>query len=178
MSILDGPSFGCYHGFLDSGLLLIGKLLTQGSPVAKLNSSLYVWPQQCYVCRSGAFKFARLVPCCDVRYDFHIKVMFNSGHVFFLSFLFIFTYWCPMRFNVVQDQLTLPMHLGFLVFCIMFYGSLFFLLWFFACLLCCMSFFDLRLLITPLVSSSCSHLDMWCSPFTKINTVSTWKYNM
>jgi len=175
------PSFGSYHGFLDSELLLICKLLNQGSPVAKLKSSLYLshkWPQQCYVCRSGEFKFARLVPCCDVRYDFHIQVMFNSGHVFFLSFVFIFAYWCPMGFHVVQDQLTLPMHLGFLVFCIMFYGSLFFLLWFFAWRLCCMSFFDLRLLITPLVSSSCFHLNMWCPPFTKINKISTWKHNI
>jgi hypothetical protein len=66
------PSFGTYHGFLDSGLLQIGKLLKQGFPVAKLNSSLYLshkWPQQCSVCRSGAFKFARLVSCCDVLYE-------------------------------------------------------------------------------------------------------------
>jgi hypothetical protein len=46
-----------------------------------------------------------------------------------------------------------------LVFCIMFYGSLFVLLWFFAWLLCCMSF-DLLLLITPLLSASCSCLAM------------------
>jgi hypothetical protein len=31
------PSLGAYHGFLDSGLLQIGKLLMQGFPVAKLN---------------------------------------------------------------------------------------------------------------------------------------------
>jgi len=30
---LIAPSFGSNHGFLDSGLLLIGKLLKQGFPV-------------------------------------------------------------------------------------------------------------------------------------------------
>jgi hypothetical protein len=112
------PSFGTYHGFLDSGLLQIGKLLKQGFPVAKLNSSLYLshkWPQQCSVCRSGAFKFARLVSCYDVLYDFHVKSIFDSGHVFFMSFVFIFAYWCPTQFHVMQDLLTLPEHLGFLV---------------------------------------------------------------
>ena len=112
------PSFGVHHGFLDSGLLQIGKLLKQGFPVAKLNSSLYLshkWSQQCSVLRSGAFKFARLVPCCDVFYDFHVKSMFDSGHVFFMSFVFIFAYWCPTQFHVMQDLHTLPEHRGFLV---------------------------------------------------------------
>jgi hypothetical protein len=36
------PPFGAYHGFLDSGLLQIGKLLKQGFPVAQLTSSLYL----------------------------------------------------------------------------------------------------------------------------------------
>ena len=121
---LIATSFGSYDRFLDSGLLLIGKLLKQGSLVAKLMSSLYLchtWSQQCSVCRSGAFKFARLVPCCDVRYDFHVKSMFDSGNVLIMSFVFIFAYWCPTRFHVVQDLLTLPEHTWFLIGCMLFY---------------------------------------------------------
>ena len=45
-----------------------------------------------------------------------------------------------------------------LVFCVMFCGSLFVLLSFFFWTLCCLSFFDLRILITPLVSSSSSSI--------------------
>jgi hypothetical protein len=48
-----------------------------------------VFPQQCSVCRSGAFKFVRLVPCSDVRYEFHVKSMFDSSNVLFISFVFI-----------------------------------------------------------------------------------------
>ena len=36
-----------------------------------------------------------------------------------------------------------------------------------------MSSFDLRLLVTPMVSSNYSHLSMWCSPSKKIDNVST-----
>ena len=53
-------------------MLHIGKLLKQGFTVSKLKSSLYLshkWPQQCSVCLSEAFKFARLVPPCDIRDD-------------------------------------------------------------------------------------------------------------
>jgi hypothetical protein len=96
------PSCGSYHGFLDSGLLLIDKLLKQGLPVATLKLSLYLchkWRHQCSVCRFGVFKFAHFVPCCDVRYDSHIKAMCDdSGHVLFVSFVFIFVYWCSTRF--------------------------------------------------------------------------------
>jgi hypothetical protein len=31
--------------------------------------------------------------------------MFDSGHVFFMSFVFIFAYWCPTQFHVMQDLL-------------------------------------------------------------------------
>jgi hypothetical protein len=133
------------------------------------------------VCRSGAFKFSRLVPSCDVRYDFHVKLMCDSGRVLFLLFVFIFVYWCPTRFmwcNICWPFRSTHVFSGAhvaisLVFWRMFYGSLFVLLWFFFCPLCCMSFFGLRLLITPLVSSNYSHLNMWCSPSKKINNVST-----
>ena len=115
---LIATSFGSYDCVLVSGLLLICKLLKQWSFAAKLTSSLYLchtWPQQGSVCRSGALKFARLVPYCDVRYDFHVKSMFDSGHVLLMSFVFIFAYWCPTRFRVVEDLLTLLEHICFLV---------------------------------------------------------------
>jgi hypothetical protein len=85
------------------------------------------------VCRSGAFKFARLVPSCDVRYDFHVKLMCDSGHVLFVSLVFMFVYWCPTRFmwcSIGWPFRSTPVFCGVhvvlsLVFCIMFYGSLF-----------------------------------------------------
>jgi len=43
-----------------------------------------------------------------------------------------------------------------LVLCVMFCRSSFVLLSFFFCPLCCLSFFDLRILITPLVYSNSS----------------------
>jgi hypothetical protein len=43
-----------------------------------------------------------------------------------------------------------------LVFCVVFCRSLFVLLYIFFCALCCLFFFDLRILITPLVSSNSS----------------------
>jgi hypothetical protein len=45
-----------------------------------------------------------LVPCCDVRYDSHIKTMFGSpftpvvcrrAHFLFTLFVFVCVYWCP-----------------------------------------------------------------------------------
>jgi hypothetical protein len=94
-------------------MLLISKLLKKGLPVALLKSSLHLchkWPQQCSVCRSGAFKCSRLFLCCDVRHYFHEKSMFDLGHVLFIAFIFIFGYWCPTRFDVVQDLPTFPEH--------------------------------------------------------------------
>jgi hypothetical protein len=185
---LIAPSFGSYHGFLDSGMLHIGKLLKQGFTVSKLKSSLYLshkWPQQCSVCLSEAFKFARLVPSCDVRYDFHLRSIFDYVHVVLVSFACMYVYWCPTWCHVLQNLLTQSgsgprifsgVHVAIsLVFCILFYGSLFVLLWFFTLPLCCLSF-DVRLLITPVVSSSCSQLSMLWSPSKKINNVSTWTY--
>ena len=48
-----------------------------------------------------------------------------------------------------------------LVLCVMFCRSLFVLLYFFFWPLCCLSFFDLRILITPLVSSNSSSIRFW-----------------
>jgi len=178
------PSFGSYHGFLDSGLLLIGKLLKQRFHVAKLKSSLdlcHKWPQQCSVCRSESFKFARLLPVlwCLLRFRRKNDVRFGSCFNYYICIYFRIlvsnTISCgagsaklsgaPLLFSGVHVAWSL-------VFCIMFYRSLFVLFWFFALPLCCLSF-DLRLLITTLVSSNCSHLNMWCSPSKKINNVST-----
>jgi len=71
---------------------------------------------------------------------------------------------------VEQELPTLPEHLSSppvfsgvrvtrsLVLCVVFCRSLFVLLYFFLWPLCCLSFFDLRNLITPLVSSNFSYL--------------------
>ena len=48
-----------------------------------------------------------------------------------------------------------------LVFCVVFPGSLFVLLSFFLWPLCCLSFFDLRILITSLVSSNSSYINTY-----------------
>ena len=67
------------------------------------------------------------------------------------------------RVTIVEQELpTLPEHpifsgvriAKYLVFCVVFCRSLFVLLSFFLCSLCCLSFFDLRILITPLVPFS------------------------
>jgi hypothetical protein len=73
---------------------------------------------------------------------------------------------------VEQELLTFPYHLSSsqvfsrvrvarsLVLCVMFCRSLFVLLSLFFCLLCYLSFFDLWILITPLVSSNSSYLQL------------------
>ena len=102
-----------YHSFVDIGLLVIGILLKQGFLVDKLKSSQYTcnnWPQQFSVCWSEAFKFVRLVPCCDDCCDVHVQSIFDLGHVLFMSFVFIFAYWFTTRFHGVEDLLTLPEH--------------------------------------------------------------------
>ena len=63
---------------------------------------------------------------------------------------------------VVQELLTLPEHLSscysiFSYLC-MFCRSLFVLLYFFFWPLCCLFFFDIQILITPLVSSNFSYM--------------------
>ena len=83
-----------------------------------------------------------------------LKTIYSNEHKFVLS--------------VTQESITLPQHMSssrilvgfvlfyFLVFCVMFCGSLFVLLSFFFWLLHCLSFFDLWLLMTLLSSSNCS----------------------
>ena len=49
--------------------------------------------------------FAFLIPCCEVRYDFRVKMMFDLSwlpvlqevHVLFMLFVFIYVYWCSTR---------------------------------------------------------------------------------
>ena len=70
--------------------------------------------------------------------------------------------------HVEQKLITLPYHLNpgccgdrvprSLVLCVMFCISLFVLLFFFFWLLSCLSFFDLRLMITYLISPNFSHI--------------------
>lgn len=59
--------------------------------------------------------------------------------------------WSVVRFIIARS----------LVFCVKFCRSLFVLLALFFWVLCCLSFYDLRLLITPLVSSNTSSNDLW-----------------
>jgi len=77
-----------------------------------------------------------------------------------------------------QELLTLPDHLSStpvfngvrvarsFVFNVMFYRSLFLLSSCFYWLLCCLFFFDLRILFTPLVSSNSSYKGSCCSIFS------------
>jgi hypothetical protein len=121
--------------------------------------------------------------------SFLISFVLSGGHVLLMLHvhLYFYVYWCPTRlpFQIIfvsfnssttgeeQELLTLPGHLsshpGFngirvarsLVFCVMFCRLLFFLLLFFLWPLCCLSFFGLRIMITPLVSSSFSLPCKW-----------------
>ena len=102
----------------------------------------------------------------------------GGGNVLFMLFVFIFTYWCPTRFlyqmmyvkfnstmtgvtcgaETVNPSRTPQLTPAFnwvhiarsIVFCVMFYRSLFVFVSFFFWPLCCLSF-DLRLLLTLLV---------------------------
>jgi hypothetical protein len=77
--------------------------------------------------------------------------------------------WVPL---MEQQRPTFPEHLSSspvlsgvgvirsLVLCVCFFRSLFVLLYFFTWPLCCMFFFDIRILITPLVSSNSKILDI------------------
>jgi hypothetical protein len=122
-----------------------------------------------------------------------------------MFYLYLFTYtgvqhdfhirWCSCRLTVTwrvlhvkQELLTTPEHLSSppvyselciawsLVFCAMFCRSLFVFLSFYFWPLYCLSFFDLRLLITPLVSSNL----LYCQMVTVVwNTMSwlLWRFN-
>ena len=108
---------------------------------------------------------------CLLQFSCKNNVWIILVHILLMLFVFIYAYWCPTRFpyhmrlvsyNGNMELLTLPEHLrSSLVFSgvqvARFLG--FFVdrcLSFFFCPLCCLSVFDLRLLITPLVSSNFS----------------------
>ena len=93
-------------------------------------------------------------------------INFISEFVDYTFLFFIFLH-CTLRLIKILIQrlnyylLTLPVFSGVrvtrsLVFCVMFCRSLFVFLSFFFWPLCCLSCFDLRILITPLVSSNFS----------------------
>ena len=83
-------------------------------------------------------------PCCDVRYEFRVKRCSFRLYYYLLCrrFTFYYLFWCHLKVTrrvaiVEQELLTLPEHLRSprlfcgvrvarsLVFCVMFFGSLF-----------------------------------------------------
>ena len=103
---------------------------------------------------------ARLKSSNDHEYDPSVVITIRSfPHSLLITRV---TRWVP---RVEQDLLTLPEHLSYppvfsvarsLVFCVVFCSSLFVLVFFFFWPLHCLSFFDVRLMIVPLVSSHVS----------------------
>ena len=60
-----------------------------------------------------------LVPCCGVRYEYHVNTMFRSSllpfvlsgvHVLLMLFVFIYVYWCTMRFPGQMMFVSLSSH--------------------------------------------------------------------
>ena len=117
-----------------------------------------------------------------LNYDFRVKTIISLDfHVLFMLLVFIYVYWYPTWFlyqiMFVQYDgshmwsrncypFTAPEFTpGFsairvarsLVFCVMFCRLLFLFLFFFFSSLYCLSFFDLQLLITPLILSNFSY---------------------
>ena len=136
-------------------LLLTGKLLNQGFLVLRLRSSV----RQLYG------------PHHDLVNRYGVSVTNDNGYVPFvvITIRFFLQSWRSIGFvrivmpHVEQELPTLPEHLMLSpdlsgvrvarssVFCVMFCRSLFVILSFFLWSLCYLPFFDLRLLITPLV---------------------------
>ena len=178
---LIATSFGSYHRFLDSWMLLISKLLKKGSLWLR-------WSHHCIYLTNDHNNVPYVVPKhlnspvyfrVVMSAIISMKVRFGSCFIYCIYIYFRIlvsnAIWCGAgSAKLSRAPLLLSgVHVEWLlVFCIMFYGSLFVLLWFFTLPLCCPSF-DLRLLITPMVSSNYSHLNMWCSPSKKIDNVST-----
>ena len=107
--------------------------------------------------------FTFLVPCCDVRYDFRVKTMFDwpllpfvmkEAHVLCMFFcVFIYVHWCPPCFPYQMMFVSLNSGVRFtrsLVLCVCFVDRC---LSFFFLLAIVLSVFDIRILITLLVSS-------------------------
>ena len=154
-------SCGSYQDFLNRGLQLTRKLLNQGFLLVKLKSSLqkfygrhHVWP---------------LWNICVTNDHGYVPLVVNTSRSFPHSWLITgFVTRLTRRVPLVDQELPiLPEHTSAppvfsgvrvtrsLVLCV-FCRSLFVLLSFFFWPLCCLFFFDIRILITTLVSSNSS----------------------
>ena len=154
---------GPYQDFLDGGLLLTRTLLNQGFLLVKLKSTL----RKCY---------GRHYDVVD-RYGISVSQMTTdmfhlSKHFPVISSLMTYHRVCnQINTTDVTSEAGTAYHSGapeftpgfkwgscysiFSSMC-MFYRSLFVLLYFFFLPLCCLFFFDMRILIIPLVSSNTS----------------------
>ena len=151
---------GSYQYFLDRGLLLTRKLLNQGFLFVKLKSSLrkfYGWPLW-NICVTNDHGYVPLV----------VNTSRSFPHLWLITgFVTRLTRRMPL---VEQELLTLPEHLSSppvfseirvnrsLVLCVCFVDC---------CLsfwpLCCLFFFDIRVLIMSLVSSNSSYNTLYFS---------------
>ena len=160
---------GSYQDFLDRGLLLTRKLLNQGFLLVKLKSSLrnFYGRHNDLVDRYGI----------SVTNDHgYAPLVVNTSRSFphsrlITGFVTRLTRRVPL---VEQELLTLPEHLSSppvfcgvrvtlsLVLYVCFVDRC--LSFFFFCPLCCPFYFDIQILITPLVSSSSSYLVIFTIP--------------
>ena len=127
---------GSYQDFLDRGFLLTRRLLNQGFLFVKLKSSLrkVVWSPPCL--------FWQLWNICVTNHPRYDPLVVNTSRSFPHSWLITaFVTRLTRRVSLVEHELlTLPKHLS---------SFFFWPLW-------CLFFFDIRILITPLVSSNSS----------------------
>ena len=148
-------AWGSYQNFLYRGLLLTRKLLNKGFLLVKLKSSLRKFYGLCW-------------PLWNIWFTNdhgYFALVANTSRPFPHAWLIIgFVTRLTLRVPLVeQELLTLPEHLSFsgvrvtrcLVVCVCFVElCLSFVLFFWP--LCCLLFFDIRIIITPLLSSSSS----------------------
>jgi hypothetical protein len=171
--------------------LVTGRWFSLGPPVSSTNKTdRHDITEILLKVALNTIKQTNKLLCLDCR-------LFCLGVMFYLCYLYLFKYtgvrhdfhvrWCSCHLKVTwqvwhveQELLTLlgnlssppvlsGVHVAWsLVFCVMFYRSLFVLLSFLLWLLYCFFFFDLRLLITPLVSSNFFTLNTtFCQKFHK-----------
>ena len=113
-----------------------------------------------------------LISVSQMTTDMHVSLVVSASRSFPHSWLFTgFVTRLTRRLPLVEPELpTLPEHMSspavfrgvrvirFLVLWCMFCRSLFVLLYIFFWPLCCLLFFDIRILLTPLVSSNLSYI--------------------
>ena len=153
--LIQNEQFSTYiTDFLDRGLLLAIKLLYQGILLVKLKSL----PRRFTVATMTWLTVTTEYLCHKWPWIYSVNRNHYPHSWLITGFVTRLTRRVPL---VEQELLTLPEHLSSspvlvvrvaqsLVFCVMCCISLFVLLSFF---LCCLFFFDLRLLITAMVSS-------------------------